>query len=1095
MSKSVGKRGKKQDENFANSASVSNDLKKECGNTTEWNQGLTNELESLRVEKTRNEQLLQNEQLLRKDQEDRLMKINSELADRDTKLEAASSESQKCKRVALNFKEDATASRDALRVNQERMQMQKEAFQAAINGASLKDSLAIVASLVVRETQGEARTAFYMADEENKQIHPVFGSGNMPEDYLKEIDGFPIGKDSLACGLAIPTGQPILTTDVFEDLLWKEWIYIAKKYDYRACWSFPVKTSENKAVGAFGMYFKSPREAKTEDLVLAEIVTQTAAVIISGFLDTQNRILAENELRESEKKYKSLFNHIDEGFCIIEMLFDSRGEANNWRFLEVNPAFEKNNGLVNAMGLTILELTPEIESKWFEIYGKVAKTRQPIRFDEHSNALERSFTLYAFPIGSAHENKVAVIFNDVTSRKKSEKILRESEERQSFLLTVSDALSVANDPIQAISIATELFAVHVGLSSVQYLKIQEDGDRFEILGSYTDGRLAIEHKSVRGWLSDPRSDWPEQLRLGEPFFSDENCNLSVLEDERLVRLGIKSVSAIPLIRNGKLVAVLSTAGPDFRFWTESEKTLQREVAERIWAAVERTEAKQTLQLVQAEYLLQLEKEVYDRTIELQRTKDNLQTIFDTTLVGISVFAPVRNALGEIIDFRIMSVNKKIERTAGINDMVGKLYCELFPGIKKMGLFDLMVKTIQHGEPGKIDYHYSYDGINCWYSTMFVKGEDILVSTNVDITERVLSEEERLKNYLLLQKSEEIALLGSWDFNISTGTLVWSDGMYRLFNLEKGIMILPEIYLEYTTEKGREAAERSVRHIRNGDCDFEESLEISVSGITKVLHLTATVVYNEEGANERVLGVDLDISAMRLAEDKIRKLEAEKHLEVFRVSLSTLEEERHRISESLHNGIAQILYAIKISLAGLKQGMNNDKFEEIMIYTGKLLTEAIIETRRVSHELMPTTLEQFGIKTAIDDVCKQLSDYTKFNCRVIGSQNRMEKYLELAVYRTTQELMVNVIKHAGAKTCDVFVNIGKKEIRIFVSDNGKGMSPSHSRKSGIGLASIRSKIKLLNGHVNVDSILGKGTSIEVVIPRPKYVRQINKNMNN
>ncbi|WP_394771893.1 PAS domain-containing protein [Mucilaginibacter sp.] len=62
----------------------------------------------------------------------------------------------------------------------------------------------------------------------------------------------------------------------------------------------------------------------------------------------------------NEEKYRTLFNNIDEGFCIIEMMFDAQGKPYNWRFLEVNPAFEKNNGLVNAIGATILDLTPNI---------------------------------------------------------------------------------------------------------------------------------------------------------------------------------------------------------------------------------------------------------------------------------------------------------------------------------------------------------------------------------------------------------------------------------------------------------------------------------------------------------------------------------------------------------------------------------------------------------------------------------------------------------------------------------------------------------------------------------------------------------------
>ena len=77
--------------------------------------------------------------------------------------------------------------------------------------APLEDSLAILAGIVTEETAGEARTAFYIADPDVTCLHPIRGAGDMPESYLKQVEGFVIGKDSLACGLATATGRPVLT--------------------------------------------------------------------------------------------------------------------------------------------------------------------------------------------------------------------------------------------------------------------------------------------------------------------------------------------------------------------------------------------------------------------------------------------------------------------------------------------------------------------------------------------------------------------------------------------------------------------------------------------------------------------------------------------------------------------------------------------------------------------------------------------------------------------------------------------------------------------------------------------------------------------
>jgi PAS domain-containing protein len=102
------------------------------------------------------------------------------------------------------------------------------------------------------------------------------------------------------------------------------------------------------------------------------------------------------------------------------MLYDDDGKPSDWVFLDVNPAFEKNSGLHEATGKTIREMTPNIEDKWFDIYGDVARNGKPRRFIEQSDALNRWFDLYAFRVGDPEERKVAVLFKDITHRKREE---------------------------------------------------------------------------------------------------------------------------------------------------------------------------------------------------------------------------------------------------------------------------------------------------------------------------------------------------------------------------------------------------------------------------------------------------------------------------------------------------------------------------------------------------------------------------------------------------------------------------------------------------------------------------------------------------
>jgi PAS domain S-box-containing protein len=141
-------------------------------------------------------------------------------------------------------------------------------------------------------------------------------------------------------------------------------------------------------------------------------------------------------LSASEEKYRTLFDSIDEGFCTIEVLFDDAGKALDFRFLEANPAFVRQAGFENAVGRTMRELVPEHEEFWFETYGEIARTGEARRFEHEAAALGRFYDVYAFRTGAPGENKVAILFNDITARKRHEARLREADERKSQFLAM-----------------------------------------------------------------------------------------------------------------------------------------------------------------------------------------------------------------------------------------------------------------------------------------------------------------------------------------------------------------------------------------------------------------------------------------------------------------------------------------------------------------------------------------------------------------------------------------------------------------------------------------------------------------------------------
>ncbi len=189
--------------------------------------------------------------------------------------------------------------------------------------------------------------------------------------------------------------------------------------------------------GQFG-YFEYVFSPVTGDDGMVEFVACTAH-------DSTERQQAERELRESEERYRTLFESIDQGFCTIEVILDELGNPVDYTFLEVNPAFERNTGLQGATGKRMRELRPAHEQFWFDAYGRVALSGEPARFEHEAAALDRWYNVYAFRAGEPGKRRVAILFEDITERKRAETAVRESDARFRALADVVPDLLWSND--------------------------------------------------------------------------------------------------------------------------------------------------------------------------------------------------------------------------------------------------------------------------------------------------------------------------------------------------------------------------------------------------------------------------------------------------------------------------------------------------------------------------------------------------------------------------------------------------------------------------------------------------------------------------
>lgn len=145
--------------------------------------------------------------------------------------------------------------------------------------------------------------------------------------------------------------------------------------------------------------------------------------------DIGERKAAEQALMASEERYRALFVSMEQGFCVVRVDFNETGEATDYRFVEINPAFSVHTGLPqDVLNRSVRDAVPGLESVWFERYGEIARTGQSQRFVDHAEPLGRSFEVYGFRLGSPEDRNVAILFSDITERLQHEEALRRSEE-------------------------------------------------------------------------------------------------------------------------------------------------------------------------------------------------------------------------------------------------------------------------------------------------------------------------------------------------------------------------------------------------------------------------------------------------------------------------------------------------------------------------------------------------------------------------------------------------------------------------------------------------------------------------------------------
>jgi signal transduction histidine kinase len=299
----------------------------------------------------------------------------------------------------------------------------------------------------------------------------------------------------------------------------------------------------------------------------------------------------------------------------------------------------------------------------------------------------------------------------------------------------------------------------------------------------------------------------------------------------------------------------------------------------------------------------------------------------------------------------------------------------------------------------------------------------------------------------------------------------------IYNIEKYEQF-SELQTKYETEKKEQqiALLGTQNQLKNSKIRRQQGLILFIAVGTILLGIIFILWYNRKRLQHR--------AAFEAEKNRYRK-------KLLEVSVEAEEKERKRIARELHDGVAQQLSGLKMAWQVLVRDLKPasgamKKLEEI---TGTL-DQTADEVRNLSHQMMPRVLSESGLIPALEDMLVRSLKYSpiRFEFEHFGIEGRFHENIELSLYRICQELINNIIKHAGASKVVVQLLKNKGNLVMIVEDNGKGFGGAGSEKEGIGLLNIASRIDTVNGEINYEPSPGSGTIARIRIPIGKEATQ-------
>jgi PAS domain S-box-containing protein len=542
---------------------------------------------------------------------------------------------------------------DELRKLNRNLRALSDSNQVMMRAASESKLMEEVCRIIIQDC-GYAMTWIGIAEQdEAKTVLPVAYSG-FEEGYLEtlKLTWSDSERGRGPTGTAIRTGKACICRNMLTDPNFLPWRAEAKKRGYASSIALPMLEGD-KSFGALTIYSKEPDPFTPQEVKLLTELTSDLAYGIASIRIRAAHTQAEEELRRSEEHYRSLFNGMTEGFALHEIVCDEYDQPIDYRFLEINPSFERLTGLKRELVLGRLhnEILPDDGTNWVKIYGNVALTGEPVHFENFSPALKQYYEVFAY---RPAPRQFAVIFMNVTARKQSEEMLRQ---RSQELETARQEAEVEKRRLQAVM---DALPVGIAITDARGGNIHSNRAFEQIWGGPTPQTLSIsDYTSFKAWWADTGKpvepeEWASALvvQKGKPVVGQ------LIEIQRFDGSHAYVInSASPVYDSAGNIAGSAVAVQDVTSLRQAEQALAEVNALLEQRVLERTEDLQTLN---EELKVEIEERRHAEEIIRQ------QAARSETLAELSrSLAAAQLELKAVYDITTRSVAEHIGDTCGI----------------------------------------------------------------------------------------------------------------------------------------------------------------------------------------------------------------------------------------------------------------------------------------------------------------------------------------------------------------------------------------------------------------------------------------------